>query len=100
MEQSIWSVFCRFVKESYTKRLRIVASGLFMGLISSNNIFFAGFMASLVGPLWWVIKGIGSVVLAFSTSLATAYAAYLVETHKNKKNEKRQKKNQRGSKAA
>src|ERR1700743_224650 len=87
MEQSYWARFAHFVKESYTERIKQSASGLFMGLISANNLLFAGFMAHLVGPVWWFLKGIGAVALAFSTSLATSYVAYLEEQYKEKKSE-------------
>lgn len=85
MEPSIWRTFARFVKDSYTKRIKIASSGIFMGLITSNNLLFAGQLANLVGVGWWVLKGIGAVVLAFSTSMATSYGSYLIESLKEKK---------------
>lgn len=64
-----------------------------MGFIASQHILFAGWMANLVTPIWWIIKGVGTVVLAFCTSLATSYGAYLIEVHKEnqKKNPTRKK---------
>lgn len=56
-----------------------------MGLISANNLLFAGQMANMVGPAWWVIKGVGTVVLAFFTSMATSYGSYLIDRFKEKK---------------
>lgn len=89
MEPTIWGAFTRFVKESYTKRIKVAGSGIFMGLITSNNLLFAGELANMVGPFWWVVKGIGTVVLAFSTSLATSYASMLIEQYKEKKSQNR-----------
>ncbi len=67
-----------------------------MGFIGAKSLLFSGVLAHLVGPLWWAAKGIGTVVLAFCTSLATAYGAYLIEVHKEnqkKRPENRKRKN-------
>ena len=98
MEQSYWSRFTQFVKDSYTQRLKQSSGGLFMGLITANNLLFAGVLANLVGPLWWIFKGICTVFLAFFTSLATSYAAYLIEKHKE--NQKKSPTTKRKNKAA
>lgn len=71
--------------------------GVFMGFVGSKHLFWSGVSLTVVT---YIFKFIGTVFLAFGSGLATSFAAYLVENHKNKNNEKRQKKSQRGSKAA
>lgn len=82
---NLWTQFTHFVKDSYTERIRQTSSGVLMGFIGAQHILFSGLLANLVSPLWWLIKGIGTIVLAFFTSLATSYAAYLIERHKESK---------------
>jgi hypothetical protein len=95
MEPNLWTQFIRFVKDSYTKRIKQAFSGSIMGLISAQHIFFAGPLADLVSGGWWVIKGIGTVILAFSTSMATCYGAYLIDCHKEKQKKRSDGKNKR-----
>lgn len=77
--------FAKFLKESYTQRIKQSGSGILMGFIGAQHLLFAGTLANLVGPLWWAIKGAGTVALAFFSSLATSYGAYLIEKYKDKK---------------
>jgi len=69
-----------------------------MGFIGAKSLLFSGIMANLVGPLWWIAKGIGTVMLAFCTSVATAYGAYLIEIHKE--NQKKSPESKRKDRAA
>ena len=68
-----------------------------MGFYGSQHIFFSGELARLVGAGWWVLKGVGTVTLAFFSSMATAYGAHLIDQYKNKSNVKQptQKKRKR-----
>jgi hypothetical protein len=72
MEPSIWTRFAQFVKDSYTERLKTSGAGVFMGFIGANQLLFSGMLAPLVGVGWWVLKGVGTVILAFSTSMAAS----------------------------
>lgn len=99
MESTIWSRFAHFVKESYTHRFKQSFSGVVMGFFSANNLLFAGQMANLVTPFWWIVKGIGSVMLAFFMSMATSYGAYLIEIHKEKREEKKSQRKKRNKAA-
>lgn len=85
MEPDIWEKFIRFVKESYTQRFSHCFSGIICGFIGARSLLYSGAAAELVGLAWWIVKGIGTVALAFSTSLATGYAGLLLERLKEKK---------------
>lgn len=85
MENSIWTRLTRFIRESYTLRIKESFSGICMGFVISNNILFSGSFATLVTQWWWLLKAIGSVILAFVTSLATSYAALLIKQHGERK---------------
>jgi len=101
MEPNLWNRLIGFVKDSYTKRIRQAFSGVVMGFLAANGLLFSGPMADLVTAGWWIAKGVGSVILAFTTSLATSYGAYLVEQHKNRKNvTQSQRRKRKGDKAA
>ena len=95
MEPDIWTRFVHFVRDSYHERIKQTASGLFMGFIAANNLLFSGELANLVGIFWWIIKGLSTVILAFFTSLATSYAAYLIEKNKNDGKKSQKKKTKR-----
>lgn len=60
-----------------------------MGFIGAQHLLWSGFLATLVGPIWWVLKGIGTIVLAFSSALATGYAGVIIEDWKDKRIEKK-----------
>jgi len=101
MESSILYRLATFIKESYTKRIKEVASGLFMGGFGGYNIFFADIPEPLkhtwIGTWLWV----KTIFFAFTSSLATAYGAYIIENFKKKRNAKKsQKKRQNSNKAA
>lgn len=101
MESSVWNRLVKFIRDSYTTRFKQASSGVIMGFIASQHLLFAGFMADLVTVGWWVFKGICTVILAFFTSLATSYAAYLIDQYKLKKDATRKKrKGSRSDKAA
>ena len=74
---SIFTRLANFAKESVQKRLFETFGGFCMGLFSSEHILFSGVLANLVGPLWWIAKGVGTVILAFSSAFATSYGAGL-----------------------
>lgn len=86
MESSLWARFALFIKESIIQRTKQALSGVSMGCIASVNFLWAGPLAKiLVGWMGWIVKGVGSVILAFSCGLATAYAGYLIERYKESK---------------
>lgn len=85
MESNIWIKFLRFIYTSYTKRFKESVSGLVMGYIGGRNICWVDIPPELVHTWIGVWAWIKTVFFAFSSSLATAYAAYLVEKHKENK---------------
>lgn len=50
-----------------------------MGFIGSQHLFFGGWLANMVSAGWIIFKGLGTIVLAFSTSMATGYAALIIK---------------------
>jgi hypothetical protein len=85
MESNIFERFIYFVRESYTKRFSHCFSGILCGFIGARGLLFSGAMSELVGVGWWILKGLGAVVLAFTTSLATGYAGLVIERMKRKR---------------
>lgn len=72
--------------------------GCVMGFVGSQHILFSGIALSVVE---YAVKFTGAIVLAFGSGLATSYASFLVEKHKNHNNEGPQKgKKDKGRKAA
>lgn len=51
-----------------------------MGFFNAQHLLFSGSLAHLVTIWWWVFKGVCTVILAFFTGLATAYASKLVQS--------------------
>lgn len=100
METSIWQRFKEFIRESLSAKFKFFLPGTIMGFIGGKSLLFSGLPAEVVTFSAYAIKYFGTVLMSFSSGLATAYAAYLVENHKNKKNGKGQKKRQNGTKAA
>lgn len=100
MEPNLLSRLATFIKESYTRRIKEVASGLIMGGIGGYNIFFPKLPPELIHTWIGVWLWMKTVFFAFSSSIATAYGAYLIEKHKNKKNERPKKRQKNNGKAA
>jgi len=96
MEPSIWRTIVQFIKDSYLVRVKESFLGICMGFSISNNLLFSGELANLVTAGWWICKGLGSLTLAFITSMLTSYGAFLVkkwtEAPEEKKNKSRRKK--------
>lgn len=78
MGKTYWR-FALFIKESAIERTKQTIAGIGMGGISAYNLLWIGPIAENLG---WLVKGIGSVALAFFSGLATSYAGYLIERHK------------------
>lgn len=99
MEPTLWARFIGFVKESYLYRLKETFAGIFMGFGISKHLLFAGQLANLVGG-WWLIKAIGSLILAFVTSLLTSYAGVLVKRWTDPEKKSQRKEKRKNKKAA
>jgi hypothetical protein len=104
MEPSIWSRIRQFVQQSFTEKFKYCLPGCIMGLLGAKSLLFAGLPAEMVTLGAYVLKYVGTVLMAFGSGLATAYAAYLIDQYKNKKNvkqsQKRRKKGSSGGTAA
>lgn len=101
MEKSIWEKFAHFIRQSTTEKFKTFYPGVLVGLLGAKSLLFAGLSSEMVTLGAYVLKYIGTVVMAFSSGLATAYAGYLIERHKEKKNDKEKgpKKRQKGKAA-
>jgi hypothetical protein len=71
-----------------------------MGIVGGKSLLFSGLPAELVTLGAYCAKYIGTLLLAFGSGLATSYAAYLVEKHKNRSNNGTQKRRKKGDRAA
>lgn len=69
--------------------------GCVMGFIGSKSLLWSGVDVTFLA---YVLKFTGTVIMAFGSGLATAYAAYLVDQYKKKNNERSKK--GKGRKAA
>jgi hypothetical protein len=87
MEKSIWDKFVRFIRESFSEKFKYCFPGCLMGFWGAKSLLFAGLSSEMVTIGAYILKYIGTVLMAFSSGLATSYAAYLIEKHKNKKDE-------------
>lgn len=97
MEPNLWARFAKFIKSSFQEKFKAFMPGCVMGYIGGQHILFSGVSISMVE---YVVKFTGATFMAFGSGLATSYAAYLVEQHKNKKTngtEKRRKKRDRAA---
>jgi hypothetical protein len=100
MGKSIWERIIEFVYLCYTKYIKQVGSGLIMGGIGGYNISFAGIPPELAHSWIGIWAWIKTVFFAFSSSLATGYAALLIERHKEKKNPRNDTRLKRKNRAA
>lgn len=102
MESSIWEKFKIFIRESLTQKFKAFFPGCIMGFIGSRSLLFSGLPAEMVTVGAYVLKYIGTIIMAFSSGLATSYAAFLIEKYKNKKHhvQQSQKRKKGGGSAA
>jgi len=100
MEPHLWNRFIQFVKGSFQEKFKVFLPGALVGLFGAKSLLFAGLPDKMVTLGAYVIKYIGTVIMSFSSGLATAYAAYLIEQYKQKKNGKVKQKKRQNGKAA
>lgn len=82
---SYWSRFLQFVRESITQKFKAFYPGVIVGLFGAKSLLFAGLSSEMVTLGAYCLKYVGTIVMSFSSGLATAYAAYLIDRHKEKK---------------
>ena|ERR1700740_440590 len=100
MEPNVITRLVLFIKTSYSKYLKESLSGLFMGGFGGYSIYFGNVPHELIQTwigLWLWVK---TIFFAFSSSIATAYGAYLIEKHKKKNNERKGPRRRQKDKAA
>ena len=100
MEPHIRDRFIQFIKSSFQEKFKVFLPGALVGLFGAKSLLFAGLPDKMVTLGAYIVKYIGTVIMAFSSGLATAYAAYLIEEHKKKKDVKRSQKKRQNGKAA
>lgn len=89
MEQSIWQRLKSLIQESMGAKFKAFIPGVCMGFIGSEHLLWNG---EIVTVVIYVLKSVLTVIMAFCSGLATAYAALIVENYKNKRNVKSSKK--------
>jgi len=95
---SLWARFIQFVRQSITQKFKVFYPGVVLGLFGAKSLLFAGLPAEMVTLGAYIAKYIGTIVMSFSSGLATAYAAYLIEKHKE--NQKKKTPEKKRNKAA
>lgn len=110
MEQSIWQRFKVFIQqvvrekikafkifiwESLTQKFKAFFPGCVMGLFGAKSLLFSGLPAEAITFGAYLLKFMGTVLMAFGSGLGTSGGAYLIEKYKNRKNDKPQKKRER-----
>lgn len=100
MEPSYFTRFIAFVKSSFQEKFKVFLPGAIVGLFGAKSFLFAGLPSEMVTFGAYALKYIGTVIMAFSSGLATAYAAYLIERYKEKQNGKIKQKKRQNGKAA
>ena len=85
MDTNLWSRIRQFIQTSFTEKFKYCLPGCVMGFIGSKSLLFSGLPAEMVTFGAYVLKYIGTVLMAFGSGLATSYAAHLVEKYKEKK---------------
>lgn len=97
MEPTYFERFIQFVKSSFREKFKAFMPGCVMGFIGSKSLLWSGVDITF---LVYVVKFIGSVLMAFGSGLATAYAAYLVDRYKENQKKippKEKRKNKRAA---
>jgi hypothetical protein len=98
MESSIWDRIKNFIRESLTQKFKAFLPGCIMGFIGSKSFLWNGVTLEVAT---YILKFIATVIMAFSSGLATSYAALIIDRLKNKKNVTPQRRRKRkGDKAA
>jgi hypothetical protein len=100
MEHSYFDKFIQFIKQSLTQKFKVFFTGSLMGLFGAKSLLFSGLSSEMVTFGTYVAKYIGTVIMAFSSGLATAYAAYLIDRHKEKKVASKKGEKKKNDKAA
>lgn len=100
MEPTYFERFLAFVKGSFQEKFKVFLPGAIVGLFGAKSLLFAGLPDKMVTIGAYIIKYVGTVIMAFSSGLATAYAAYLIEQYKKKKDVKIKQKKRQNGKAA
>ena len=85
MENDIWTRLANFLRASYTNRFKENMAGITMGYVSSRTFLFNAVPPELMHTWLGVWIWMKTVFFAFTSGLATSYAAYLIEKHKEKK---------------
>lgn len=68
-----------------------------MGLFGAKSLLFSGLSSEVVTFMAYCIKYAGTVIMAFSSGLATSYAAYLVDKHKERQKKSPNQKRKRNA---
>lgn len=90
------SQFLAFLKSLFGEKFKVFFPGVCMGFIGSKHFLWIGIPATWLD---YALRGIGTVVMAFGSGLATAYAAYLVDRLKEKKSPSQKEKNTKRKRA-
>jgi hypothetical protein len=100
MEPNIWGKLKSFIQNSFSEKFKYCFPGCIMGFWGAKSLLFAGLGSEMVTIGTYILKYVGTVLMAFSSGLATSYAAYLIEKFKTNSNVKPTQKRRKGDRAA
>lgn len=85
----IWTRIIDLIKKCYLQHIKETFSGVCMGFIGSQHLFWSGWMAHLVGPVWTIVKGVATLLFTFLSSLVTGYAGVIIAEWKERRDQKK-----------
>lgn len=84
MDNSYWTRFISFIKDSFTQKFKYCFPGCIMGLFGAKSLLFAGLSSEMVTLGAYCLKFVGTVLMATGSGLGTAYGALLIEKYKSR----------------
>jgi len=79
MEPSVWAKIQSFLRECFKEKFKIFFPGSLLGLFAGKSLLFSGLPAELVTFGAYLLKFVGTVLMAVASGAATTYGAKWVE---------------------
>lgn len=85
MESNLWTKFVQFVKHSLKEKFALFFGGTFIGWFGGMSLFFSGLSPEIITLGAYVLKFMGTLLMAFGSGLGTTAGAKWVERKFEKK---------------
>lgn len=89
MDQSVWSRLIRFIRESYTKRLKETFGGFSLGTFGFYHFFFDHVDPALVHTWIGIWLWVKTIISAYLASLATSLGSHHIKKWTGSNDEKK-----------